>query len=388
MRQQPVVSQQPSPGESPTLAARNVRRTLSAGGSGHGRARRSRGGDAADETSRQQIAAPASARIARLEDRLKPLVKLLLPLADCVLFPLIYPAAFLLKLVRMAGVHRMTLCRGALMQVGVFPIRNHYFEPLFDGRTLKRPMEQSRNLPGIDWNVAEQLDLLESFGCSEELKGIPDSKTNELAFHFNNVSFESGDSEFLYNLIRLKRPARVFEIGSGNSTLMAKKAIDRNRMEDPAYRCRHLCIEPYEQPWLERIGVAVVRQRVEEVDKGIFAELGKDDILFIDSSHVIRPQGDVLFEYLELLPALKTGVIVHIHDIFSPRDYPQEWVRDEVRLWNEQYLLEAFLTNNRGWKIIGALNYLHHNHYQRLLAKCPYLTPDSEPGSFYIQKTA
>lgn len=274
------------------------------------------------------------------------------------------------------------------MQVGVFPIRNHYFEPLFDSRALKRPLEQIRNLPGINWSVEEQLNLLECFCFNDELKGIPDSRTGELVFHFNNVSFESGDAEFLYNLIRLKKPARVFEIGSGNSTLMAIRAIDRNKKENAAYRCRHLCIEPYEQPWLEKTGVTVVRQRVEEVDKEIFAELGKDDILFIDSSHVIRPQGDVLFEYLELLPDLKAGVIVHIHDIFSPRDYPKEWVKDEVRLWNEQYLLEAFLTGNRDWKVIGALNYLHHNHHEYLWAKCPYLTRDSEPGSFYMQKIA
>jgi len=319
---------------------------------------------------------------------MKIFVKSLLPFADFILSPFVYPAAFLLKLIRMAGVHRMPICRNILMQVGVFPIRNHYFEPLFDSRALKRPLEQIRNLPGINWSVEEQLNLLECFCFNDELKGIPDSRTGELVFHFNNVSFESGDAEFLYNLIRLKKPARVFEIGSGNSTLMAIRAIDRNKKENAAYRCRHLCIEPYEQPWLEKTGVTVVRQRVEEVDKEIFAELGKDDILFIDSSHVIRPQGDVLFEYLELLPDLKAGVIVHIHDIFSPRDYPKEWIMDEMRLWNEQYLLEAFLTSNRDWKVLGALNYLHHNHYEELRTKCPYLTRDSEPGSFYMQKIA
>jgi hypothetical protein len=313
-------------------------------------------------------------------------VKSLLPLVDIILAPIVYPAAFLLKMIRMAGLQRMTLCKQALLQVGVFPIRNHYTEPLFDGRTLRRPLELERDLPGIDWNVAGQLDLLESFTFNDELKGIPDSKTDQIAFYFNNISFESGDAEFLYNLLRLKKPARIFEIGSGYSTLMAIKAITMNREETPGYACKHLCFEPYEKPWLEKTGVTVVRQRVEDVDTAIFSDLEANDILFIDSSHIIRPQGDVLFEYLELLPSLKPGVIVHIHDIFSPRDYPKEWVMDEVRLWNEQYLLEAFLTCNRDWKIIGALNYLRHNHYERLRAKCPYLTSDREPGSFYIQK--
>lgn len=315
-----------------------------------------------------------------------PIILRLLPLLDFLLMPIVYPAAFLLKIIRMAGVHRMPLCKRALMHVGVFPIRNHYFEPLFDGRLLKKTLEENRNLPGIDWNVAKQLSLLESCCFNDELAGIPGSQTGKREFHFNNVAFESGDAEFLYNLIRLKKPGRVFEIGSGHSTLMAIKAINKNRDELPGYRCRHLCFEPYEQPWLEELGVEVMRQRVEDADRAIFSDLGNGDILFIDSSHIIRPQGDVLFEYLELLPALNAGVIVHIHDIFSPRDYPSEWLKDEVRLWNEQYLLEAFLTNNRDWKVIGALNYLHHNYYEQLRAKCPYLTRDCEPGSFYMQK--
>lgn len=323
-----------------------------------------------------------------LKSGLTAAVKALLPLADLVLAPLVYPAALLLKLVRMAGVHRMPLCKKGLLQVGVFPVRDHYFEPLFNAAALERPLDQARALPGIKWNVAGQLALLEQFRFNEELAGIGDRKGELLEFHFNNVAFESGDAEFLYNLIRCKKPSRLFEIGSGYSTLMAIRAIARNREEDPRYRCRHLCIEPYEMPWLEQAPVEAIRERVEKVGGELFAELGENDLLFIDSSHVIRPQGDVLFEYLELLPALRPGVIVHVHDIFSPRDYPAQWLREEVRLWNEQYLLEAFLTHNRDWKVIGAVSYLHHNHYQQLRDKSPYLTPDAEPGSFYLQKVS
>ena len=85
---------------------------------------------------------------------------------------------------------------------------------------------------------------------------------------------------------------------------------------------------------------------------------------------------------------LNTGVIVHVHDIFSPRNYLKQWLEDDVRFWNEQYLLEAFLTDNTRWRIIGALNYLHHHHYDRLKSVAPFLAPEREPGSFYIQKTA
>jgi hypothetical protein len=334
-----------------------------------------------------KVAAYSRSRILHNERKFtKSLVKAILPLADIALTPVVYAAAYLLMAIRRAGISRMPFCKRALIQVGVFPIRNHYYEPLFDSRMLRRPLDQDRDLPGIDWNVNEQLNLLKCFCFNEELKDIPTAKVDELTFYINNGSFESGDAEFLYNLIRLKKPARVFEIGSGNSTLIAMKAIKNNQEEIPIYKCKHLCIEPYESPRLEKTGVTVVRQRVEDVDKTIFSELSSGDILFIDSSHIIRPQGDVLFEYLELLPSLKDGVIVHIHDIFSPRDYLKEWVIDEVRFWNEQYLLEAFLTCNRNWKVLAALNYLHHNHFERLLEKCPFLTRDREPGSFYIEK--
>ena len=312
----------------------------------------------------------------------------LLRFLDAVLVPFVYPAAYLLKIIRRAGVHRLPICKVALMQVGVFPIWNHYYEPLFDSRTLSYPLEQDRDLPGINWNIPEQLALLNCFHYNEELNNIPTTSKTEHVFCMNNNNFASGDAEYFYNLIRHKKPARIFEIGCGDSTLIAIRAIKKNQEENPDYKCKHLCIEPYEKPWLEHAEVTLIRQRVEEVNKLIFAELQVDDILFIDSSHIIRPQGDVLYEYLELLPSLNIGVIVHVHDIFSPKDYPKEWIKDEVKFWNEQYLLEAFLTSNKDWKILGALNHLHHKHFDLLYSKCPFLTRDREPGSFYIQKIA
>ena len=315
-------------------------------------------------------------------------IRFLLPVIDLAASPAVYPAGYLLRVIRWIGVGKMPRCRRALMRIGVFPIRNHYYEPLFDGRALLRPLSADRVLPGIDWNIAGQLELLRSFRFAHELEDVSRTRADELTFHMDNGSFESGDAEFLYNLIRLKKPSRLIEIGSGHSTLIASRAIAKNREESPGYRCEHVCIEPYEAPWLERSGVTVIRERVEAVDPALFAALGRGDLLFIDSTHVIRPQGDVLFEYLELLPTLRPGVIVHLHDIFSPRDYPKQWVVDEVRFWNEQYLLEAFLSGNREWRILGALNHLHHHHGALLKEKCPFLTPDREPGSFYMERIA
>jgi hypothetical protein len=319
---------------------------------------------------------------------MKKLTEKLLPLVDTLLMPFVYPAAWLLKNIRRAGVHRLPLCKSALMNVGVFPIRNHYYEPQFDNRTPKLDFSQDRSLPGINWNISGQLEFLERFVFSPELVNIPKDKPAPLKFHFNNAMFKSGDAEYWYQLIRTIKPRKIFEVGSGNSTLMAMNALAQNQVDDPSYKCEHICIEPYEMPWLEESDVSVVRSKVEDVELSFFSKLEENDILFIDSSHIIRPEGDVLFEYLELLPSLKKGVIVHIHDIFSPKNYLKQWLQDDVTFWNEQYLLEAFLTHNSTWKIVGALNYLHHNHYEKLKMIAPYLTPEREPGSFYIQKIA
>ena len=314
--------------------------------------------------------------------------KIIMPIIDVMFVIFTYPSAFLLKLIRRAGVNRMPLCKNALFKVGVFPIRDHYYEPQFDNRKNQIDFSQERNLPGIDWRVSDQLKMLKTLTFSGELTGILQGKTKEnpLEFHLDNGSFESGDAECWYQIIRANKPKRIIEIGSGNSTLMAIKAIKKNQSEQLNYTCEHICIEPYEMPWLEQMDITIIREKVEEIDLSFFSQLKENDILFIDSSHVIRPQGDVLFEYLELLPSLNKGVIVHIHDIFSPRNYLKSWLQDDIRFWNEQYLVEAFLSNNDSWEIIASLNFLHHNYYNLLKEVAPFLTPEREPGSFYIKK--
>ena len=221
---------------------------------------------------------------------------------------------------------------------------------------------------------------------ANELIGLPTQKPLAVGFYFGNLAFESGDAEYWYQLIRLKQPKQIIEIGSGYSTLIAAMALKKNKEMNEHFSCKHVCIEPYENQWLNQIDVQVIRSAVEEVDIAFFQELGANDILFIDSSHVIRPQGDVLYEYLEIIPTLRKGVIVHIHDIFSPRNYLSDWLCKEIRFWNEQYILEAFLSGNNAWEVIGSLNYLHHNHYESLKAVAPFLTSEREPGSFYIQR--
>jgi hypothetical protein len=209
---------------------------------------------------------------------------------------------------------------------------------------------------------------------------------DDLTYSFNKGPFRSGDAEILYSMVRNKQPKKIIEIGCGHSTLLIQHAINWNKKTNSIYECEHICIEPYENLWLSKLKINVIREKVEDLSIDLFTSLGENDILFIDSTHIIRPQGDVLFEYLEILPNLKSGVIVHVHDIFSPKDYLNEWKFQGLNFWDEQYLLEAFLSCNHQFQIICAVNYLKNNYYSELAIRCPLLIPDREPGSFWFKK--
>lgn len=318
---------------------------------------------------------------------MKKIIKKALLLIAELGFPLTLLASIWLKFIRKVGTG--TINDKIFMSIGVLPIPDHYYEPLVNPKKhLKKSLRDDRDLPGINFNVDEQLNLLTNFNYNNELIKFPLKKENEIEFNYNNNSYESGDAEYLYNMIRHFKPNRIIEIGSGHSTLMAQNAIKKNKSENPNYNCNHICIEPYEMPWLKELDVELVRELVENIEVSYFEKLEKNDILFIDSSHIIRPQGDVLFEFLELLPIIKSGVLVHVHDIFTPKDYLDNWVIKDHKLWNEQYLLEAFLTSNLDFRIIGALNYLSHNYKKEFKEKCPVFASQSgvEPGAFWMIK--
>lgn len=312
--------------------------------------------------------------------------KVFVPLADIVLLPLTLLAAWLLRGIRKAGVEKMPFSRAVFQRLGVLPVTTHYYDPLVNREMLTHPVDQVRDLPGINLNIDEQLALLQKLNYSDELTAFPLDRDQRGSFHYRNGAFGAGDGEILYALIRRFKPGNIIEIGGGFSTAMAAAAVAKNREEDQAYSCRHVCIEPYENPWLSQLDVEVIRQRVEDIDPAIFNQLGENDILFIDSSHIIRPQGDVVVEYLQVLPCLGSGVMVHIHDIFTPRDYPERWLFDSMLVWNEQYLLEAFLSGNSGFRVMLSLNHLFHSHKEPLCAACPVLASEKgpEPGSFWM----
>ncbi|NJO13718.1 MAG: hypothetical protein HC870_00125 [Rhizobiales bacterium] len=212
----------------------------------------------------------------------------MLKIIDIFLAPIVFLAALPMKIARKTSMRNLPLTAAVFRKVGIFPITSHYYEPLFDmshADLSGRP----RDLPGIDLCHAQQIALLHRFEGTD----IPDNWDRPAGddgnFSLRNRNFGAGDADLWWHVIRHFKPSRIIEVGSGHSTRVARHAIARTLHEQPAYVCDHVCIEPYEMPWLEKLGIQVRREKLEDIDPALFATLKAGDILFIDSSHMIRP---------------------------------------------------------------------------------------------------
>lgn len=152
---------------------------------------------------------------------------------------------------------------------------------------------------------------------------------------WNNTWFTALDAAALVTVLAWKRPARYIEIGSGTSTCFARHAVDAL-----GHATTLTSVDPMPRRHIDRLCDRVVRQPLEACDLAIFDALEAGDVLFFDGSHRAFANSDVVVFFFEILPRLKPGVLVHIHDIFIPDDYPTAW---NHRLYNEQYLLAAML---------------------------------------------
>lgn len=221
------------------------------------------------------------------------------------------------------------------------------------------------SIGGIDFNDQSHRDILErvfpqyirDYDYPETLQESAELKD----FHTRNSQFSWLDARALFVLLRHWKPARFIEIGSGFSTLLA---ADVNR-RFLGGGMQITCIEPYPREFL-KAGIPgverLVEEKVQDVPAHVFQTLQSGDVLFIDSSHVAKTGSDVNHIYFNILPLLPKGVRVHIHDIFLPDDYPREWVIDENRSWNEQYVLRALLMYSNRFRIDFSCNHAHRRH--------------------------
>lgn len=197
---------------------------------------------------------------------------------------------------------------------------------------------------------------------------LADPAKNSVAYRFENDWFTSPDAEILYTLIREHRPRTVLEVGCGNSTRITRQAILDGELD-----CRIIAVDPQPRRDVAEIVDEFIQSPVENLSAAtILSQLKSGDVLFIDSSHQVRTANDVVFLFLQVLPHLPAGVLIHVHDIFLPYDYPREWVVSDPREYAEQYIVQALLTFSSAFEVIWPGHYLQRtrsdfaDHFPRM----------------------
>jgi predicted O-methyltransferase YrrM len=243
-----------------------------------------------------------------------------------------------------------------------------------------------KEIPGVDLNEKGQLGLLKEFEIYAKEIPFPIYETEEFRYYFNNDVFSYTDGIMLFCFLMHFKPKKVIEIGSGYSSALMldtnniffNNSINLNFIEPYPDRLYHLIKES------DKKHCTILEKKVQKIDTSFFMSLEKNDILFIDGSHVSKTGSDLNYLLFEVLPLLKAGVIIHFHDIFHKFEYPSNWVL-EGRNWNECYLLRAFLTYNSKFKILMFNSFMHG--FNKLgfenLSDCY----KSFGGSLWIKKT-
>jgi hypothetical protein len=266
----------------------------------------------------------------------------------------------------------------------------HFYSPIPSLTQLREDHDRifstpSRLLPDIDLDEQGQLKVLDEL--AEYYRGVPfsDKPRAEWRYYYENEAFVESDAIFLFCMLSKLSPRQVIEIGCGFSSAAILDTCDARGLNT-----RFTFIEPYpdvlrsllRQNDYERINL--VQQRIQEFDLGIFESLQPDDILFVDTTHVVKTGGDVNWILFEVLPRLKSGVYIQFHDIFYPFEYPSEWVM-HGRAWNELYLLRAFLACNERYRIVLFNSFLQQWAQPFLRTKMPRCM-QTVGGSLWLKK--
>ena len=243
-----------------------------------------------------------------------------------------------------------------LQRLGISVSPNHYYWPVPDFRELEARQWPGEDDPvGLDLAYDRQLRFLETIVPRYQKEW--ESETGpffSVSYQRSNGFFEIVDAEIAYCLVRHYKPRRIVEVGGGYSSRVMAAALDLNLKQD-GIRGELITIDPYPDRFPTQAlsdRVHLIPQTVQNVDLDVFLSLQSGDFLFLDSSHVVGIGSDVVREYLEIVPRVADGVIIHAHDIFIPADYPREAVLHNLAFWSEQYLLQALLMFNPRFEVI------------------------------------
>lgn len=245
------------------------------------------------------------------------------------------------KLLRIAGGSKLYVPPG------------HFYSPIANLSEVEYSVENRSNVNGIEPNIDDgKMDdfFLE---ISKEFVSIDSFLGSGARYKESKTYYNNGDAYILSAIIAHIKPSQFIEIGSGFSSACAMDSADYYRLNT-----KFTFIEPYPDR-LKRLLLHddikrcnIIDKPVQSVNLDLFRSLNENDILFIDSSHIIKTGSDVNFEFFEILPNLKPGVVIHFHDIFSGWEYPDQWIRENNRSWNELYALRLFLMYNNNFEIV------------------------------------
>jgi len=275
-----------------------------------------------------------------------------------------------------------------LQRLGLSLVPNHFYSPVPDVAGLSdhlwsdAPFKALRSSSVFcDSAFVEKARLFRETYLGE-YQEFSKARSADGFFLFNG-QFQAVDAEVLYSFIRLLKPKRILEVGSGYSTLVMVEAAKRNPP------CEIICVEPYPRTFLPKLSIRLIENPVQEVDDKIYDQLDRQDILSIDSSHMIKTGSDAVHLYLNIFPRLKPGVVIHIHDIFLPYEYPKAWLKEYDRFWNEQYFVGVILAFSDKFRVLWA-SYLMHREYSGVLRNCFPSYPQAAylhgPSSLWLEK--
>jgi predicted O-methyltransferase YrrM len=263
---------------------------------------------------------------------------------------------------------------------------NDYYSPLNSFDFLKNNIDLWKNRDcNIDWDIDYQISIAKIVGDYVlELKDIPiDHSSGKIEYCWNNPMWNNADALVQYGIIRHYKPKKIVEIGCGWSSLLMNIAVSKNETLTDVVQ-----VEPFPNIAIFKLlpkNWLLCHSPLQRAPIEIFKSLKSGDICFYDGSHCSKAGSDVNWFFFEILPVLAPGVIIHIHDIFLPNDYPDEWIFERGQTWNEQYLLHAFLMNNPHYKILIANSYLYKSCSNVLDSFYKGIQP-SYGCSFWMQK--
>lgn len=286
-----------------------------------------------------------------------------------------------------AAVKGYRLAREAAERVGLQLVLKTYYSPIPDLSNLPAGVWDERDpMRGIDFDLDAQMGFVES-RLGEHLKTLAwaNDVGSQHAYDPGNDSYPLPDARVLYAMTRHLRPKLIVELGSGQTTRVMAQACRENARDGQPTRLR--AFDPFPTaiddtlPGLDEL----VRTKAQDVPDEVFAELQAGDVLFVDTTHTVKIASDVNHIVLRVLPLLNDGVIVHVHDIFLPYEYPRFFFADFALYWAEQYLLQAFLAYNSAFEVLCGVHALGRERGERM-AGVGALAPGEIGSSFWIRR--